>query len=226
MAITALRTIIIYVVLIAAMRIMGRRQLGELQPIELVVTLLISDLASIPIQENGIPLLNGLIPIFILVAAEILLSAWMLKSPGISRLISGNPMVLIHKGHLDQKVLKKLRLSVEDLTEGLRQQNVFDLRDVQTAIAETNGKITVYPVIAKRALVREDLGGDLPPDHGMPLVVFADGQCCDWAMQACDITEQDVLDALQRQHHQKEAVLMVTADAAGHYTIIPKEAIQ
>ena len=115
MAITAIRTVIIYIFIITAMRIMGKRQLGELQPVELVVTLLISDLAAVPMQESGMPLLNGLIPILILVSLELLLSGAMLKLPWVSRLITGNPITIIRDGQLDQKALKKLRMTVDDL---------------------------------------------------------------------------------------------------------------
>ena len=112
MAITAIRTVLIYILIIAAMRIMGKRQLGELQPVELVVTLLISDMAAVPMQESGIPLLSGVLPILILVALELLLSGLMLKSPFFSRLISGNPIVLVREGELQQSALKKMRMTV------------------------------------------------------------------------------------------------------------------
>ena len=129
MAITAIRTVIIYIFIITAMRIMGKRQLGELQPVELVVTLLISDLAAVPMQESGMPLLNGLIPILILVSLELLLSGAMLKLPWVSHLITGNPITIIRDGQLDQKALKKLRMTVEDLTENLRGMDYFDIED-------------------------------------------------------------------------------------------------
>ena len=157
MAITAIRTVIIYIFIIAAMRIMGKRQLGELQPIELVVTLLISDLAAVPMQESGMPLINGLIPILILVALELLFSGLMLKSSLFSRLISGTPIVVVSKGKLDQKALKKLRLTSEDLMESLRMQNVFDLQEIEYAIAETNGKISVFKNPEFRAPTCSDL---------------------------------------------------------------------
>lgn len=223
MAITAIRTVIIYIVLIAAMRVMGRRQLGELQPIELVVTLLISDLASVPMQESGIPLFSGLIPIFVLVAAEILLSAWMLKSPRFSSLVSGRPLLLVHNGKLDQAMLKKLRMSVEDLSESLRKQNIFDLRDIQTAIAETNGTITVYPIAAKRPVVYEDLARLPAHDHGMPLVVLADGAFCDWAIEACGISRAWIEQILRHEGHDKDDVMIVTVNGAKDYYIVPKE---
>ncbi len=223
MAVIAIRTVIIYAVLIMAMRVMGRRQLGELQPIELVVTLLISDLASVPMQDSSIPLLSGLIPIFVLVAAEILLSAWMLKSNKFASLVSGTPLVIVYEGKIDQGVLRKLRMSVEDLSECLRKQNIFDLRDVQAAIAETNGTVTVYPTAAKRPVAREDLGGDIPTDHGMPLVVVADGKLCKWAMTTCGITEKWIDSTLTREGCPREQVMLLTVNRAKDYYLIQKE---
>ncbi len=223
MAITAIRTLIIYAVLIAAMRIMGRRQLGELQPIELVVTLLISDLASVPMQESGIPLFSGLIPIFVLVAAEILLSLLMLKSSTFSSLVSGSPILLIHNGKLNQSMLKKLRITIEDLMESLRKQGVFDITDVQCAIAETNGSVTVYPVAGKRPVVYEDLARIPPENHGIPLVVLADGNICDWAVTACGVSVQWIDQTLKENGYTRKDIMILLTDAAKNYTIIPKE---
>ena len=122
MIITAIRTVIIYIFIIAAIRIMGKRQLGELQPAELVVTLLISDLAAVPMQESGMPLLDGVIPILVLVAMELLFSGLMLKVPFFYRLISGRPMVVIDNGKLDQQALKRMRVTIGDLVESLREK--------------------------------------------------------------------------------------------------------
>ena len=223
MAVTAIRTIIIYAVLIAAMRIMGRRQLGELQPIELVVTLLISDLASVPMQDSAIPLFSGLIPILVLVAAEILLSAWMLKSRTFSSLVSGTPLVLVHEGQVNQAVLRKLRMSVEDLCECLRKQNVFDLRDVQTAIAETNGTVTVYPVAAQRPVVLQDLEKTPPADHGMPLVVIADGKACDWAMKLCGVNDNWIDRILRKEQCTRQDVMILTVNRSKDYYLVRRE---
>ncbi len=223
MAVTAIRTVIIYVMLIIAMRIMGRRQLGELQPIELVVTLLISDLASIPMEDSAIPLLSGLIPIWVLIAAEILLSAWMLKSQRFASLVSGTPLLIIHEGKLDQRVLRKLRMSVEDLCESLRKQDIFDLRDVQTAIAETNGTVTVYPVAAQRPVVLKDLGTLTPQDHGMPLVVLADGKTCEWAMTACGVNNAWIDRILRQEGYTRDDVMLLTVNRAKDYYLIRKE---
>lgn len=222
-AITAIRTLIIYVTLIVAMRIMGRRQLGELQPVELVIALVISDLAAVPMQDSGIPLLNGLVPILVLVAAEILLSAFMLKCHRFSSWVSGTPLIVVRDGVPDRAVLKKLRMTVEDLSESLRQKNVFDLRDVQLAIAETNGTVTVYPVAAKRPAMFEDLARLPPQDHGMPLVVVSDGNLCDWALTACGITPQWVDRVLQAEGLRREDVMLLAVNGSREYHVIRKE---
>ena len=204
MTITAIRTVIIYIFLIAAMRIMGKRQLGELQPVELVVTLLISDLAAVPMQESGMPLLVGLVPIFVLVAMELLLSGLMLKVPWVSRMISGNPIVIVNNGKLDQKALKRLRLTLDDLMESLRQLNYFDLRDIQYAVAETNGKISVFPMPAKQPVTCGDVDR-VPQDTGMPVVVISDGKISQWAMELLGLTEEWVRDILIRNNVAEDA---------------------
>lgn len=222
MTITAIRTVIIYIFIIAAMRIMGKRQLGELQPVELVVTLLISDLAAVPMQESGMPLISGLVPILVLVAMELLLSALMLKIPWFSRLISGNPIVVINNGKLDQKALKRLRLTIEDLMENLRQQNVFDIQDVQYAIAETNGKISVFLKPDKQPTTCGDLQA-VPPDNGMPLVVISDGIFCHWTMELCGVTEKWVEKVLKRNKCEQNEVFLMTVNKAHEYFILKKE---
>ncbi|MBQ9964901.1 MAG: DUF421 domain-containing protein [Clostridia bacterium] len=208
MAITAIRTAIIYVFLIAALRVTGKRQLGELQPIELVVTLLISDLASVPMQESGAPLLTGLIPIAVLVALELILSAIMMKSHGVARLISGNPIVIIRNGEVSVRALRRLRMTMEDLLETLRQQDVFDLRDVQYAIAETSGKISVFK--AKNP----------PQTAAVPLV--SDGKTVDWALQMTGIPLKWVHKTLARHDCDLHDTLLLAADSKRQYYLIRK----
>ena len=189
MIITAIRTVIIYIFIIAAIRVMGKRQLGELQPAELVVTLLISDLAAVPMQESGMPLLDGVIPILVLVAMELLFSGLMLKVPFFYRLISGRPMVVIDNGKLDQQALKRMRVTIGDLVESLREQNVFDIEQIQYAIAETNGKISIL----LKPEYRQPSCGDLnavPPDTGVSMIVVDDGRVSEWALSLCGLDRQ------------------------------------
>lgn len=222
MAITAIRTVIIYIFIITAMRIMGKRQLGELQPVELVVTLLISDLAAVPMQESGMPLLNGLVPILILVSLELIFSGLMLKLPWVSRLITGNPVPIIRDGQLDQKALKKLRMTVDDLMETLRAQNVYTVEDIGYAVAETNGKISVYMKPEKQPVTCADVQA-VPPDTGMPLVVVSDGRLSQWAMQTCGVDENWIHQILTDNACAQKDVFLLTADKARQYYLIRRE---
>ena len=223
MVIIALRTVIIYIVLIAALRLAGKRQLGELQPAELVVTLLIADLASVPMQDNGIPLLNGLIPIVILVALELVLSALMMKCAWFARLISGNPIVLIRDGTLDQRALRKMRLTVEDLTETMRQQNIFDIRTVQYAMAETNGTTSFFLYPASQPATAGDLKIKLS-DNGAPVPIVCDGKAVDWGMTLCGVDEQWVHKTLKKHRCALSDVLLMTADKQRQVFIVQREA--
>ena len=222
MTVTAIRTVIIYILLILAMRLMGKRQIGDLQHIELVVTLLISDLAVVPMQDPGTPLMSGLLPIFLLVALEILLSAWMLKSPSFARLVTGNPIVVIQNGTLLPSAMKKLRLTVNDLTENLRGQGIFDLSDVDTAIVETDGTISTYLRTERQPARRRDVTSKTVPPEPVPMVIISDGRPCEWAMDVCGWDHDRLNQTLQRDGITQDNVFLMTADAMGNYTIVPK----
>ena len=203
MTISVIRTVILYLLIMAAMRLMGKRQLGELQPSELVVTLLLSDLAAVPMQENGLPLLNGVLPILVLVSLELLISGAMLKSPLITKWVSGSPVPIIRDGVPDVEALRRLRMTVEDLDESLRQQSIFDLRRVQYALVETNGHISAfcYP--------------DQPEDKDLAVVVVSDGKPCDWGMRLCGLSEEALDRILRKKKCPIEDVFLLTVTAGG-----------
>ena len=221
MAVSAIRTVVLYVVLIAAMRIMGKRQLSDMQPTELAVTLMIADLATVPMQETGIPLLSGLVPIFVLLTLELFLSGAMLKWPLLSRLASGNPVVIVQNGVLQQKALGRMRITVEDLFENLRSQGYFDLKEIEYAIAETNGSISVLPKPPYRPVINRAMAVT-PPDDGIPLVVVSDGKICEWALPLCEVEEAWVHAVLEREKKMLKEVFVMTADRRRHYWILMK----
>lgn len=204
MTISVIRTVILYLLLMAAMRLMGKRQLGELQPSELVVTLLLSDLAAVPMQENGLPLLNGVMPILVLVSLELLLSGLMLKFPPVGKLIAGSPIPVIKDGVVDIAALRRLRMTVEDLEESLRQQDIFDIGQVQYAIAETNGHISAYRY----------------SEAPMPVVVISDGALCDWGMQLCGMTEEQLARYLRKKRCSQAEVFLLTATKDGPHHLL------
>lgn len=211
MAIVAIRTALIYVILVAAMRVMGKRQLGDLQPTELVVTLLIADMAAVAIENIQLPLLRGVIPILVLVSLELLISGLMLKVPAVERLVDGHPVIVIDNGRLDQAAMKKLRLSIDDVLSALRQQGVFDLKEVQYAIAETGGNISVYQKPAK------------PTGNGIPFLVVSDGQVSHWGLRMCGQDEAWLQRTLAKAGCALSEVFLLTADAKGHTHLIKKE---
>ena len=222
MLIAAIRTVLIYILIILAMRIMGKRQLGELQPIELVVALMISDLAAVPMQDNSIPFLLGVVPIVVLVALELLLSLLMLKSGRISRLISGKPMVLIKEGVISQKALKTIRMTVEDLSEALRQQGVFNPDDVEFALIEPNGHLSVVLKQEKQP-VTLGMTSLSPPTEAVELVIVCDGTPSDWALEACGLDQIWLEKTLKDNKKALSDVFLMTANRTKEYRIIPNQ---
>lgn len=175
MAISLIRTLILYTLIVVALRVMGKRQIGELQPGELVVAILISDLASVPMSEPGIPLMYGIIPIFTLVVAEMILSFICLKSEKIRSFVSGRPSVIMYNGVVDEKEMRKLRFNLSDLTEELRIQGYLDISQIDTAILETNGSITVIPKSQFKVPDCGDLKLKISQDK-LPFVLISDGK--------------------------------------------------
>ncbi len=175
MAVTLIRAAILYITVIFLIRLMGKRQIGELQPSELVVTILVSEIASIPMQDNSIPILNSVVALFALVAFEILSSAISMKSPKMRAYMQGHPVIVIRNGIIDYKALKKLRMTVSDLISALRQKDVFDISQISYAIFETNGQISVLLKPENRNSTAADVNV-YPKDKGMPFAVICDGE--------------------------------------------------
>ncbi len=178
MAVTLIRATVLYAVIIFLIRLMGKRQIGELQPSELVVTILLSEIASIPMQDNNIPIIHSIVALFVLVSYEILTSAIGLKSQKLRTFLQGHPVIVIRNGEIDMKSLKKLRMTVNDLISALRQKDVFDISQVSYAIFETNGQISVLLKPEYRNSTAKDLNL-YPADTGMPFAVICDGKMID-----------------------------------------------
>ena len=157
------------------MRIMGKRQIGQLQPFELVIAIMISELASVPMQNTGIPLINGIIPILTLLVAQITMSFISLKSTKARGVICGKPSILIENGRINEKELRKEMYTINDLLEQLRIKNFQNIADVEFAILETNGQLSVIPKPQKRPVCPEDL--NIPTkNEGLPIALIIDGE--------------------------------------------------
>lgn len=170
-----IRTLILYILIVIALRVMGKRQIGELQPGELVVAILISDLAAVPMSDPGIPLLYGILPIFTLVIAEMILSFLSLKSEKLRSIVSGRPSVIMADGVIDESEMKKLRFNLSDLTEEIRLQGYLDISQIDTLILETNGSITIIPKSQYKAPDLGDLNISAEQDK-LPYVFISDGK--------------------------------------------------
>lgn len=175
MLISFIRTVILYTIIVIAMRIMGKRQIGEMQPFELVIAILIADLAAVPMQNAGIPLLNGITPIFTLILAQLTLSYLTLKSEKVRSIVCGTPRILIENGKILEKEMRISRCNLNDLLEQLRLNNISNVNDVEFAILETCGQISVIPKSQKRALTPEDLSLTTPYE-GLPVTLVMDGK--------------------------------------------------
>lgn len=222
MLVSFARTFILLICVIAAVRLMGKRQIGQLQPSELVITILLSQVAATPMQDNDLPMLNTVVALLVLAGAEIILSVIGLKSPGLRVLLEGSPVIVINDGKLDQKQLKRLRYTVNDITEALRQQGIFDLSQVQYAVAETNGALSVTLKPDFRPLSASDVGKK-PKDNGIPFDVITDGKVLPDGLDRVGMSREKLLKALEKKGLRVENVFYMTADKAGNTVVIEKE---
>lgn len=201
---------------------MGKRQISELQTSELVVTLMISDLASIPMQDTGQPLASGLVPILVLVMCEIVVSGLMLKSAKFRKMICGKPIIVIDDGVVQQSEMRRLRMTTEDLFEQLRQKNVFSIQDVAYAIVETNGKMSVIKKPDREQPTAGMLGVALP-DTGIETVVVSDGVPSEFSLRLCNKSMDWVEGVLRGQGIALQDVFLMTANARGDFFLVRKE---
>ena len=174
MILSYIRTILLYLVLIGVVRMMGKRQIGQMEPSEFVVTMLVANLAAIPMQDGGIPLLSGFIPIVTVLGVELALSALSMKNMRIRKLLCGKPVILIENGNILQQNLKKTRITLDELTGHLREKDVLDLQSVQYAILETNGNLTVFPY-PKEKPASAKAAGIAVGKQSLPVTIISDG---------------------------------------------------
>ncbi|MDD6619780.1 MAG: DUF421 domain-containing protein [Eubacteriales bacterium] len=222
MTVTFIRALIIYFFVITAVRLMGKRQVGELKPHELVITILLSAIAVIPLEENSMPLANCLVPIMLFISLEILVAALSMKSLKFRNLIQGRPIFIIRKGKLDQKKLRELRFTVDDIVDALRQKDIFDLSEVEDAIIETNGSISVLPKAENKPLTPADVGISVE-EKGMPIAIVMDGKPVNEYFNECKIKDSEIELILQTQNRDVKKIMLLTIDDNGNTYLINKE---
>ncbi len=222
MLISFFRTIILLVTVVAAVRIMGKRQIGQLQPAELVVTILLSEIAATPMQDNDIPMMNTIIAILVLVSLEIIVSALNMKSLRIRSLLQGNSLILIRNGVIDQKQMKRLRYTLDDLLEALRQKDVFDISDVSYAIAETDGSLSVLLKSDKRTVTNADMNIK-SVDEGITCVVVMDGNIIRSDFKDCGMNDELLGKLIKKSGAEIKDIYLMTVNKEGKTNVILKE---
>lgn len=223
MFVVLIRTIILYLLIIVGLRLLGKRQLGELEPTELTLTLIIADLASVPMQDNGIPLLSGLIPIIVLLCLATILSVLSVKSIGFRTLLCGRPSVVITDGVIVERELRRNRLTVDELLEELRIQGYSDLTNIKFAVLETNGQLSVLlrasqlPVTAAQMKIK-------PRETGLPVIVISDGRLLSRALSEQGRSEKWLYRQLASHGlTSPKQVFLLTVDQLGNTYCVPKE---
>ena len=214
MLVLFVRTLIIYIVVVASLRFMGKRQLGQLQPSEMVIAMMISEVATIPMEYVGTPLVYGIIPTITLIIAEAALSFLTLKNKKIRYLVSGSPTLLIEKGKVLEKEMEKLRFNIDDLLEELRGAGYSNISDIEYAIIETNGLLSVIPKAKKRPVTPEDLNIEVDYE-GLPLIVISDGEFNYYALKRSGINKNWLLKKLKEDYNIKDVkdVFIAIVDA-------------
>lgn len=218
---TIIRTIILYVFVTFAIRVMGKRQIGDMQPNELVITLLISEIVAIPLQDISQPILSGVVAIFMLIVLEIVMSVLSLKSVGVRKFMSGNSVVIINNGVVDQNAMRSVRMTVLDLIEQLRGQNVFDISTVAFAVLEVNGNLSVLLKSGDQPATAKDVGVK-KQSQALPLPVVSDGKILKDSLKALSITQDDVNKKLHANHLEIDKVFLMTLDKHDNISIIRK----
>ena len=221
---TVLRTIILYIVVTVAIRLMGKRQIGDMQPNELVVTLLISEIAAIPLQDTEQPVFVGIAAIFMLVFLEIIISILTLKSFFVRKIFSGKSVIIIKNGVIDQQAMRDVRMTVVDLIELLRGQNVFNINEVAFAVLEVNGNLSVLLKKDAQTLSVKDIDLTLPDDN-LSLPVISDGKIVRESLDALKIKPSYIQKVLKTENTTAKDVFLMTLDRDGNQTIIKKGGI-
>jgi len=218
------RTLILYFLIMLGLRLTGKRQLAELEPSELVLTMMISDLATVPMQDFGIPLLAGVIPILTLLALSLLLSQLSLQNLRFRELICGTPSVLIRKGTLQQDAMRKNRYTLDELMEELREQGFTKIQDVKYAILENSGQLSVFPWTSQQPPTSAQLNLDLADDVTLPVILINDGRILEKNLKLCGRDLNWLKDTLKQQKVSSPSeIFLLTLDEQDNLFCVKKE---
>ena len=222
MLVSYIRTIILYLVLIFGVRLLGKRQIGQLEPSEFVVAMLIADLASIPMQDPGLPLHSGLVPILTVLGLELALSGLVMRSVAFRRILCGKPVVLIENGRILQSNMRATRVTLDELTGHLREKGILDLKTVQFAILETDGQLSVFPYPKDAPATAKD-AGIMAGKQYLPLTIIEDGYVSLDNLKKAGKDRDWLSRVLQQYRTTPEETFLLTVDPAGRILWLRKE---
>ena len=217
-----IRTILLYTVLILGIRLMGKRQIGQMEASEFVVTMLVANLAAIPMQDGGIPLFSGLVPILTVLGMELVLSGLIMKSVKFRKLLCGKPVILIDNGKILQENLRATRVTLDELTSHLREKDVLDLRAVQYAILETDGNLSVFPYPKEKPASARDAGIQAGA-QALPITIIEDGYFSSENLAKAHKDKTWLNSVLELNRAQISSTFLLTVDSKGRVFWIGKE---
>ena len=222
MILSYLRTIILYLVLIAGMRLLGKRQIGQLEPSEFVLAMLIADLASIPMQDSGIPLLSGLVPILTILSLELSLSGLTMASVKFRRILCGKPVILIENGHLVQRNLRRARITLDELAGHLREKDILSIDTVQYAILETDGNLSVFPFSENMPATAKDAGIRAKQQY-LPVTIIEDGYLSRENLQKAGKDDRWLRSVLESHRTDRSGTFLLTVEKGDKVNWVGKE---
>lgn len=222
MILSYLRTAILYILLIVSVRLMGKRQVGQMEPSEFVVTMLVANLASIPMQDDGIPLFTGIVPILTVLGAELVLSALSMKSIVLRRWLCGKPVILIENGHILQENLRRTRITMDELTGHLRLNEVLEIDTVQYAILETNGSLSVFLQPGEKPATAKEAGIQAQKQE-LPVTVIEDGRLMKKNLALAKKDEKWIEKVLKSKNTSKKETFLLTVDKKDRVFWLKKE---
>ncbi len=219
------RAIIIYIIVLFVFRVMGKRQIGQMQPFELVITLIIADLATIPMAEISVPVLHGIVPLLTLVIMHFVISLIVKLSPMVAGFVSGKPVIVINPKGIDYKAMKQLEISVDDLFEAIRGQGYFAIEQVQYAIMETTGKISVMPKSEFAPVTNSDMSLDIEESF-IPINLISEGKLMKDNFSIANVTEERIIQFVKKKtnsHVKIKNVLLLTFEKSGNIFLQMKD---
>ena len=218
----AIRTLIMYTALIFGVRLLGKRQIGQLEPAELVVTMLVAELATIPMQDSGATLADGLIPMATVLALELMLAVGCLRSVKLRRILCGKPVIIIENGRILQENLKRNRITLDELSGHLRAKDILDISQVQFAILETDGSLSVFPYPEQRPATAKEAGIPVQKQF-LPITLVEDGYVSEENLKKAGKDRRWLDEILNKNRATRQDTLLLTVDCAGNVVFLRKE---